>query len=243
MLDSNQDQINKLFDRLDSWRHFPAYALERRADIFFSLYLSEVIGEKLGVQMNPELVPEFPIHLKTFGDVRGSNHSFKVDYLVVSSDLSKAALVELKTDDLSVKDEQCDKMLKVKAKGIVTFLDCLPEIYRASKGSGPRKYLHLFNQLDQIGIAPDSVRSLLRSKVNGGRNMGHDTLRQGIRMECLVVYVVPNKTSAMQSYDAVVIDFEFFAQVVEKHPDPLSLRFAKSLREWAKIDAGSPNIR
>ena len=33
----------QLFDRLDEWRDFPNYQLERRADIFFSLYLVEAL--------------------------------------------------------------------------------------------------------------------------------------------------------------------------------------------------------
>jgi len=34
-------QIDTLFDRMDAWRHLPNYQLERRADIFFAMYLPE----------------------------------------------------------------------------------------------------------------------------------------------------------------------------------------------------------
>jgi len=40
-------QIDTLFNRMDAWRHFPNYQLERRADIFFALYLPEVLEAKL----------------------------------------------------------------------------------------------------------------------------------------------------------------------------------------------------
>ncbi len=34
--------LNELFDNMDSWRHLPAYQFERRADIFFSIYLPDL---------------------------------------------------------------------------------------------------------------------------------------------------------------------------------------------------------
>ena len=52
-------QIDALFDRMDSWRHLPNYQLERRADLFFALYLSKALEAKLGFPIRPELVPEF----------------------------------------------------------------------------------------------------------------------------------------------------------------------------------------
>jgi len=35
--------IDELFDKLDEWRSLPAYQLERRADIFFAIYLKDII--------------------------------------------------------------------------------------------------------------------------------------------------------------------------------------------------------
>jgi hypothetical protein len=46
-----------LFDRLDAWRHCPAYQLERRADILFSLYLREVVEQELGVELLDVIIP------------------------------------------------------------------------------------------------------------------------------------------------------------------------------------------
>ena len=64
---SEKSEINKLptiervFDLLDAWRHLPAYQLERRADIFFALFLPEVLEKHFNIALNPILVPEFPI--------------------------------------------------------------------------------------------------------------------------------------------------------------------------------------
>ena len=58
-------QIDTLFSRMDAWRHFPNYQLERRADIFFALYLPEVLEAKLRFAVGPELAPEFPVRIGT----------------------------------------------------------------------------------------------------------------------------------------------------------------------------------
>ena len=35
-----------VFELLDDWRHLPAYQLERRADIYFAMYLPELLAER-----------------------------------------------------------------------------------------------------------------------------------------------------------------------------------------------------
>lgn len=42
------DPITQLFDRMDDWRHFPNYQLERRADIFFCSLLTRGAGGQAG---------------------------------------------------------------------------------------------------------------------------------------------------------------------------------------------------
>jgi len=39
--------LQTIFRHLDCWRHLPAYQLERRADIFFSAYLSREFSAAL----------------------------------------------------------------------------------------------------------------------------------------------------------------------------------------------------
>ena len=45
MSDKSKDPINHLFDQMDKWRHLPSYQLERHIDLFFSLYLPQVLEE------------------------------------------------------------------------------------------------------------------------------------------------------------------------------------------------------
>jgi len=59
------DLIATLFDRMDGWRHLPNYQLERRADLFFSLYLPAAVEAKLGFSVHPLMVPELPVRIGT----------------------------------------------------------------------------------------------------------------------------------------------------------------------------------
>ena len=52
--------LNKLFETLDDWRNLPAYQLERRADVFFAIYLDEIIKGKFN-----DLILESVISIET----------------------------------------------------------------------------------------------------------------------------------------------------------------------------------
>ena len=81
------DSLAAVFDLLDRWRHFPSYQLERRADIFFALYLPGIIQRALGVKVDARMIPEFPIKRED------NNQSTKVDYFLLSEDRTRAFLV------------------------------------------------------------------------------------------------------------------------------------------------------
>jgi hypothetical protein len=101
--------IDQLFSQMDNWRHRPNYQLERRANLFFSLYLSEVLATKLGFPVKEQVVSEFPVRIGTIYPHIPIDKSYKVDYVAISWDGSKAVLVELKTEGLSrrAKDGTC----------------------------------------------------------------------------------------------------------------------------------------
>ena len=86
------DPLPQVFDLLTQWRDLPNYQLERRADIFFAVYLARVLEEKVGLAIDPILIPEFPLKKD------GNNLSNKADYLLLARDKSQAFLVELKTE-------------------------------------------------------------------------------------------------------------------------------------------------
>ena len=72
--------------QFDQWRHLPAYQLERRVDVFFGLFLPEVIVRRFKAPFG-KLIPEFPLHKgKTrISEDCGDNQSVNVDFAVFCS--------------------------------------------------------------------------------------------------------------------------------------------------------------
>ena len=140
-------RINQLFNNLDTWRHYPAYQLERRADIFFSIYLKEFLREVLKYDAR-DIVPEFPLHKGVVDPEEKKNLSVKVDYLVKCRD--KVLFVELKTDPASRNDGQDEVLTKVKGQPIGPFLEALRKLYTASDAM--LKYDQLFEELARVKL-------------------------------------------------------------------------------------------
>lgn len=110
MPEENDRLFEAVLKNMDYWRHFPAYKLEPRLDIFLSICLPDIVKA-----FNPNLkesdlhvIPEFPIHKgvvfgeKRVGTCAIDNQSVKVDFAVFSKTEKKIYLVELKTDDKSL---------------------------------------------------------------------------------------------------------------------------------------------
>ena len=85
--------IKQVFRLIDKWRHLPGYALERRADIFFALFLPEVLEKHCGIKVKLPLIPEFSIDKET-----ENNRYRQADYFALSENGQKGILVELKTN-------------------------------------------------------------------------------------------------------------------------------------------------
>ena len=71
--DKMEQLITKLFDTLDDWRNLPAYQLERRADIFFAIYLEEIIQAKFNINIE-FIIPEFPVRI---GNIYSDKRNFR----------------------------------------------------------------------------------------------------------------------------------------------------------------------
>ena len=110
-----------LFDRMDSWRHLPNYQLERRADLFFSLYLSEVLNAKLGFHVKDQIIPEFPVRIGTIYPDIPIDKSYKIDYVLLSADSDKAILVELKTEGLSRRENKTNTFLHLVRQALLSW--------------------------------------------------------------------------------------------------------------------------
>lgn len=231
------NMIDAVFDRMDAWRHLPSYQLERRADLFFSLYLVEALQAKLGFPVDNRLIPEFPVRIGTIYPDIPIHKSYKIDYVTLSADGNTAVFVELKTEGQSRRDSQ-DKYLRAAcAAGFSSLLGGVVDIFRATNSK--RKYFCLLTELEGMGLlrVPVELHELMsRPRIQGATEASREIEITSHVTECIVLYVQPNGCGPD------VISFEEFHAVVQKHDDPVSQRFTRSLREWADTQAGHPDI-
>jgi hypothetical protein len=208
--------IGDLFDMLDTWRHFPKYQLERRADLYFALFLPDILESHYGVKFNREVIPEFPLRHATLGTNQGrtgQNQSVNVDYATFTLEGQRVVFVELKTDANSRRTRQDVYLEKATGLEFRTLVDGIPLIREAS--TQPKKYDVLLDRLSGLGV-------------------------NEIAHKPEVVYIQPrcDKSAGDKSHGDCIC----FGRVAEsvKTKGPIGERFARSLEEWASVTAGSP---
>ena len=237
MADQTDVTIERVFALLDRWRHLPAYQLERRADIFFALFLPEVLQERFEVPINPKLIPEFPIKN------RDGNQSSKVDFLALQDSrdgepAERAFLVELKTDMGSRRGVQDNLMVDASERGLKELVLGVVAICRSTKER--EKYVHLLKLLSEVlvdlvhyrdglfhGVGQHRTYNAVLDQVQGQVESTDES--EWPRLE--VVYVQPSRET--------VIDFGEFADAIMGRGGIGGL-FARYLKEW-KVPAGSPD--
>jgi hypothetical protein len=208
-----QPEIDQLFDHLDNWRLLPAYQLERRADIFFAIYLPQILKEKLGNRAILKIIPEFPVRVGTIYPEIPINKSFKIDYMVISD--KKVLLVELKTENNSRRVKQDEYLEKASEANIRNLIKGLIQIFEAT--TSKVKYGRLMRGFEELGWV---------KKVNNGwKNTSQNK-------EIEIVYIQPEKDR--NNDEKSVISFDEVADIIEKNKSPVSTRFAESLRKWKR---------
>ena len=227
------DPLAKVFAHLDRWRHFPAYQLERRADIFFAVFLPEVLAAHTGKAIDPRVIPEFPIKRDLIWPDLTTSKSVKVDYVLVAQDRSRVYFVELKTDAGSRRDAQDEYLTRAKELGFTALLEGLVQIVHHT--SAYRKYYHLLWALQDLGFLrlPAELGEHLypETRPNITALLGDITISP-VEADIEVIYLQPNATDR----DAT-ISFEFFAERLAERTDALSQVFAEHLVKW-QLPAG-----
>ncbi len=231
------DRLTTLFANLDRWRHLPDYQLERRADIFFSVYLPAVVAAHTGVPVSTDVIPELPILRSLIWPDTEGNLSVKVDYAVFAEDRSKVFFVELKTDPASRRDAQDTYLARSVEVGFRSIVEGIVEISQAT--ALRQKYGHLLHALADHGCVqlPDGLDAHLWPDVRRGVGKLLPEVSVSVGDEEFgveVIYVQPKRNGEHVN----VIDFEEFATHVERDADPVSELFALSLRRWVE-GAGS----
>ena len=206
-----QTQIDNLFNLLDKWRHFPSYQLERRADIFFALYLKEILFYKFK-HKSDNIIPEFPIRRGTIGMKISPNKSKKVDYVSIDHDNDEVLLIELKTDISSKNDGQDDYLDRAVKMNIKALIDGIILIYAATNKKN--KYNYLIDELTDIGWIEKEGETLI--------NISRD-------YKIRKVYIQPS------GIGDDIINFDDIINALEDIDDGISKRFSKSLINWKDI--------
>ena len=225
------EKVNQLFTQLDNWRHLPTYQLERRADIFFSLYLREILAEHTCSEIHEVLIPEFPLHKRTLDRETGNNQSVRIDYLAFSCNLEKVWFVELKTDGGSSRLDQNAYLKQAKKVGFHALVDGLIQVVEAS--SSKRKYLRLLRQLHEIGLITnlDALDKCASQKTLQGFTKAVREVRPlPHEPEIGLVCIHPSEKRS-SDFDKWVT-FKQVQEVIQRHGDEISVRFAKSLERW-----------
>jgi len=204
--------VNQLFDRLDHWRKFPTYQLERRADIFFALYLPQVLKEVFGFHSD-KILPEFPVR---YGDVHpekeGWNKSYRIDYVAVDKNQKKVLLIELKTDNNSLRKTQDEYLETAKSLNIPGLVKSFNRIRNASRSI--KKYRNYLDEMIKIGWFEES---------ENGLKISENTF------EMEILYIAPDN-SKMEGKKCIT--FNQIAEILQKNKDEVSNRFAQSLKNW-----------
>lgn len=187
------------------------------------------------MKINPLLIPEFPIKKALLPSYRDEGHkSIKVDYLALekcepAEPAKRAFLVELKTDMGSRNREQDKDLRDAVDLGLKALVEGVVDIARATNER--RKYGHLLYSLSCLhliecenALFPVSKPALEKIEYN------IDERRPLLEL----VYIQPE-------FPTNIIDFNKFAETVEKGGSEVGHAFAQYLKKWACEDAGSPN--
>jgi len=202
-------QIEKVFEILNDWRLLPNYQLERRADIFFALYLPEIINQnkqKFGIEITYDnIIPEFPLRKGTIfpkENIDKPNQSVKVDYAVITS--SKVIFIELKTDNNSVNQDQIDYLEKAKEAKFTHLIEGVRLIEEKTKQK--KKYKHLLEKLDEFDLSTEK--------------------------EIGIVYILPQEDELLKKKEIPMITFAEVIEAIKGNKDELTRHFIESLKKW-----------
>lgn len=202
--------ISDLFNLLNRWRHLPNYQLECRADVFFALFLPEVLEKECDIKIKQPLIPEFPVD-KNKGD-RGH-----------------------KQQEEMLRRVACKKSLKCLLEDVKE----IAQYKNGDSKQKTQKYVHLLSHLcglKLVKFSPELYGLALAKNSKGIATMLSAielTVSNGVPLK--VIYVQPEREQPDKN-DHTVIDFDTFSDVIMKSyrgSDDVRILFACHLRKWA----------
>ncbi len=224
-----KSKIDELFGLLDDWRNLPAYQLERRADIFFGLYLKDILSNHFNeeIMKNDELVviPEFPLLKKVTQEKDKENYlSNKVDYFVWNKSKQMGYFVELKTDTKSIRGKQHAYLLDATCDDLYSIINNILRIIIESKSSSI-KYLNLLKNLQVAEV----IEGFITPKTKTWRKeLKHQTIKVPkiiANKKIKLVYILPKQFGNNITFNEIYF-------LLKERRDGLSEHFCKALIKW-----------
>ena len=201
------------------------------------LFLPKVIEDCCGVEVHPQIIPQFP--LRKCGDKNRCNW---LDYFALSDDGKHGFLIELKTDMSSQDEKQYEYIKEAKKKGIRGIICDLKEVAKAKKNKQNRqKYFHILHALSEIGLIgklPCDLEGIMYKDRSQGVfcRINKITLSKDKEPDLKVIYIQPREAQPCQPSDFTYISFDEFADSIETCGE-LGCQLAFYLRRW-KTDPG-----
>ena len=133
--------LKDFFNQLQEFKRYPKYQYERRIDGFVGFFLPAVLKSH---QINAsKIIPEFPV--KAHPEYALSKN---IDYMIFDRSKNCITLVELKTDSVSVSEEQLKYYIETMNTLWAELIDHVEKVRKKSKQKD--KYKYLLNQLEDI---------------------------------------------------------------------------------------------
>ena len=221
-----EDRTEEIFKLLKKWYKYPKYQLERRIDIFFTLYLPEILKkEGINVELD-DIFPEFPLK-------KENNQSTNADYAVFENKENevKLYLIELKTEMNSISDSQIKYYKNVQGKKLTEVLEKIIQIQESKNCKQWYKYDKLLEDIEnRYNFITSNFQSEKKRK-KWIKNENKLTVAGNVE----IIYLVPNDSQdklLKEANEFKVIYFEDIIKIIEKkYKDKLSKEFCNLLKE------------
>jgi len=216
----------QILELLNEWRYFPKYQLERHVDVFFGLYIHQILEEKFERKYFDTVFPEFPISKQLLIQGHPGNDVINSDFCLITSDKNIATFVELKTDHRSLRDSQDIYYENIKT---FSFNDILEKLLNVVKVSSIKyKYLPLLSSLQKVGVINIDLdfyeRYKTENRVYANKYLKPNTIISK-SIKCEVEYILPKNNTNKEN----TITFE----ELSSYPF-IDKEFRIYLKKWCK---------
>lgn len=137
--------LEEFFKQLGEFKKYPKYQYERRIDGFIGFFLPAVLKtHHINVT---KIIPEFPVEAHPEYAL-----SKNIDYMLYDHSKKCITLVELKTDSVSVSEEQLKYYIETMNTPWANLINHVEKVKKKSKQK--KKYKHLTEQMKDITEDP-----------------------------------------------------------------------------------------